>query len=270
MEEIKPQYDWLETTQTLPSASQTKHGQAVRLQLVKKRTRRFYGRQTDPQLYVCKVIACGAGTNYFARNAAREYNILKKLRHPHILAYADFAYTYSRDFIGVSRLYTKFCANGDLGLFLPKRRKAGQFTENYAWGVALQVSSALVYLHYGATLLLDRDKGYSKLELAEWRYNFKSEKKHYVYLHRDIKPENSKFRQAKSLLLLIFPVFINRLRQDHIEVQLGDFGLAKELDEDTSHTYVGTRDYIAPVRCLTKDADDMSAINLCAYSGVGM
>lgn len=36
--------------------------------------------------------------------------------------------------------------------------------------------------------------------------------------------------------------------EDHIEVQLGDFGLAKELNKDTSHTYVGTRDYIAPVR----------------------
>jgi serine/threonine protein kinase len=242
MEAIKPQYEWLESTKQLSSISQTRHGQANTLELVQKTTGPIYNRRVDPQLYVCKQIPCGNG--YRARSARREYKILRQLGHPHILAYADFAYISDYK---IAFLYTKYCDEGDLGVFLPGKHKAGQFTENYAWDVALQVSSALVYLHYGVTVLVDKDRGYSKFEISKRRNDSPGESKYQVYLHRDIKPENSTLCQEMYSQSLRCPVFINRLQPDHIEVQLGDFGLAKEFDDQGSHTYVGTRDYIAPV-----------------------
>jgi serine/threonine protein kinase len=166
------------------------------------------------------MIPCPPGSR--ARNAEREYRILKQLQHPYILAYADFEYN---EECRISLLYTKFCTNGDLGLFLPKRRKAGQFTENYAWDVAQQISSALIYLHYGVTILVDKDGSFSNLELAESI----GENRHQIYLHRDVKPENSRSHQAMSSPKLRCPVFIQQLYPNHIKVQLGVLALRRSL-----------------------------------------
>jgi len=43
-----------------------------------------------------------------------------------------------------------------------------------------------------------------------------------------------------------FIVFIYSLIDGYLHVKLGDFGLAKS-DDDTSMTYVGCREYLAPV-----------------------
>jgi serine/threonine protein kinase len=188
METINPQFEWLKSTQELSSTSQTSHGQAVELELVQRRRGPIYNRQIDPQRYVRKKIFCRLG--HGARNAEREYKILRQLHHPHILSYADFEYNSN---YRIASLYTKYCEQGDLGLFLPRKSKAGQFTENYAWDVARQVSSALVYLHYGVTALVDKDGGYSTLELAERLNDSVDENKYQFYLHRDIKPENSRY-----------------------------------------------------------------------------
>ena len=246
METVKSQYKWLKATQKPLLTSQSRPGQAIELDLAQKRITRF-SRQTDPQLYVCKKIFCGTGNR--VRNAEREYKILQRLDHRHILAYADFSYNPNHY---IASLYTKYCEEGDLGLFLPGKPKAGQFTENYARNVALQISSALMYLHHGVTItvMIDKIESYSDLKLAGLLGACLSEDKSQVFLHRDIKPGNSKSYREVSSQWLKFLVFIRRLLPNYIEVQLGDFGLAKEFDEEASDTYVGTVDYIAPVRFL--------------------
>lgn len=189
MDTIKSQYEWVASETKLSSTSQGCHGQANSLDLVHKRTRSLfgYGPKIDPQLYVCKKIFCG--TLHRARNAEREYQILKQLQHPHILAYADFAYMSQHS---IATLYTEYCSNGDLGLFLPGKRMTQKFTEQYALDVARQISLALVYLHDGVTVLIDKDGVYSKLELAERCNDLMGENRWSIYVHRDIKPENSK------------------------------------------------------------------------------
>ena len=189
METVKSEYHWVKSSGQRLSSSQTLHGQAALIDVVQKRRAGGFllAQQLDPQLYVCKRISCGNNTGRQARNARREYNILKKLQHPFILTYADFEY--NSDWC-MALLYTEFCADGDLGLFLPKAHMAAQFTERYALDVARQISSALAYLHHGLNILVDQDGGYRKLELAE-RNNSVGGTEYRVIIHRDIKPANS-------------------------------------------------------------------------------
>ena len=190
METVKSEYHWVKSPEQRLSSSQASHGQAALVDVVQKRIGGFFlSQQLDPQLYVCKRISCGNNTSRKARNAQREYNILKKLQHPFILTYADFEY--NSDW-STALLYTEFCASGDLGLFLPNAQMAGQFTEIYAKDVTRQISSALAYLHHGLTILVDRDGSYRKLELAEQRNDSVGGIEYRVVLHRDIKPPNSK------------------------------------------------------------------------------
>ena len=188
METVKPQYKWTKSTQKSLSTSQTRPGQAIALDLVQKKIGPRYNHQIDSQFYVCKKIFCG--TDNRVRNAEREYKILQKLSHRHILTYADFSY--NSDFY-IAFLYIKYCDQGDLDLFLPGKPQVGQFIENYASDVARQISSALVYLHHGVIAFVDKNGGYSDLKLAEKLSDSIAEGKHQVYLHRDIKPGNNKF-----------------------------------------------------------------------------
>jgi serine/threonine protein kinase len=76
-------------------------------------------------------------------------------------------------------------------------------------------------------------------------------------MHRDIKPPKQYETSSAHVLLIspdrVCPVFISYLdsqrRSFHggLVVKLGDFGCAKQLDDDTSISDAGTIRYKAPV-----------------------
>ncbi|ORX97721.1 kinase-like protein [Basidiobolus meristosporus CBS 931.73] len=97
-----------------------------------------------------------------------ELNILKEIRHPHIVRY------YDRQFIqnsGVFYLVMEYCSGGDLRALLNDFiAKDKLIKEEAVWNIFAQTVLALHECH----------QGYSK----------RSNKDHHVILHRDLKPDN--------------------------------------------------------------------------------
>ncbi|KAF1951281.1 hypothetical protein CC80DRAFT_597440 [Byssothecium circinans] len=88
-----------------------------------------------------------------------------------------------------------------------------------------QITSALMFIHYGIRITIDKQGCIKDVEMSE----------HPTLIHRDIKPQN---------------IFISYLDFDNpsdgeIHVKLGDFSCAKQLNDISSMTITGTVGYQA-------------------------
>lgn len=114
-----------------------------------------------------------------------ELNILKELRHPHIVQY------YEREHLKATQdlhMYMEYCGNGDLGQVIKDYKRRGeQAPEAFVWSILAQISTALFRCHNGHDA---PDVGENWFGLSKKKeIPIKGQK--YVIIHRDLKPENS-------------------------------------------------------------------------------
>jgi serine/threonine protein kinase len=143
----------------------------------------------EPQLYVSKELV--RNPKFGMKFIKRELEILRFCEHPNILRYEDFSYGGTGLDSKSTRLFTEYCALGDLDQF----RFTGQGGhQRLSFGEELQVfrqlAQALLYTHHGiisfegglrlATAAHVTPRGSTRLHEEEWQ----------TILHRDINPSN--------------------------------------------------------------------------------
>ena len=159
-------------------------------------------RKKDGRMFAWKEMDFGGMSQTEKSQLVSEVNLLRELRHEHIVRYYDRIIDRSTHTLYI---IMEYCEGGDLERFIAKHKKEGKvITEAFVWKVCVQITSALKECH-------SREK------------NGKS------VLHRDLKPAN---------------VFLDSNKN----VKLGDFGLARYLNHETSFakTVVGTPYYMSP------------------------
>jgi NIMA (never in mitosis gene a)-related kinase 2 len=122
-------------------------------------------RRSDGRILVWKELNYGSMSDKEKQLVVSEVNILRELRHPHILRYYDRIIDKP-----TTKLYviTEFCEGGDLGALVKRyRAKNGRLDEQRIWKYFAQITMALTACHRRM------EKGKNK-----------------PILHRDIKPAN--------------------------------------------------------------------------------
>lgn len=154
-----------------------------------------------------------------------EFRILKSLVHPNIVRYLHHDHDPESQEV---HLYMEYCGGGDLSQVI-RRLKAEDtyFPEYKVWDVLTQLCLALYRCHYNKNA-----PALPASILAPIPSRDSDETPRTFVLHRDIKPEN---------------IFLDS-SGPHLNVKLGDFGLAKMLDLENplATTYVGTPYYMSP------------------------
>lgn len=186
-------------------------------------------RRNDNKILVWKELDYGKMTEVEKQMLVSEVNLLRELKHPHIVRYYDRIIDRSNTTIYI---VMEFCEGGDLGALIAKHRKEKRFIdEEFIVKIMHQLVEALQECH--------RRKDGAHV------------------LHRDLKPAN---------------VFLD----GNDNVKLGDFGLARVLQHDTSFakTFVGTPYYMSPEQVNKESYNEKSDIwslgclvyELCALS----
>ena len=122
-------------------------------------------RRSDGRVLVWKELNYGSMSDKEKQLVVSEVNILRELRHPHILRYYDRIIDKP-----TTKLYviTEYCEGGDLGKLIKRyRAKSGRIDEQRIWKYFAQIVMALTACHRR------KEKGALK-----------------PILHRDIKPAN--------------------------------------------------------------------------------
>jgi NIMA (never in mitosis gene a)-related kinase len=153
-------------------------------------------------------------------------NILRELRHPHIVRYYDRIIDKA-----ATKLYIvmEYCEGGDLGAVIKKcKREGSAVEEDVVWKVLAQITAALKECHRhreapGAAAAAAAGSGGGAAPAPGQQQRLKP------ILHRDLKPGN---------------IFLDAAQN----VKIGDFGLAKELASESKFAYtnVGTPFYMSP------------------------
>lgn len=266
----KPRYIWHANHGHLPTVG--KFNQAARITLARRQAR-GKNASTEPELYACKwyptaglgeTSSSGSSINGL-RYIQREAATFASINHPHIVRFQDFSYELGG--ARLARLYMEYCPQGDLSQFSNRHGSSNDPRLSYDEGLQVlsQLAQALLYLHHGVFRSDD------VLKLAKLDFNvFKTEDslrsvnaifKEFdsaqndtewrTILHRDVKPANGMSMMTAMYwrtLLTWRQVFVSERSVGEIRVKLGDFGLAK-FETEGSNSYVGSRDYFAPVRC---------------------
>lgn len=115
----------------------------------------------------------------------REYQILRKLRHPHIVRYVDFEQKLKNGTLKTA-LYMEYCQGGDLTQYTMAGKEV---SKDEFWQIFVQLASALLYCHTGWR----EDESGNLYKDDDWSQ---------AVLHRDVKPSNGMFRRF---------VFLNHL-----------------------------------------------------------
>ncbi|XP_078343874.1 serine/threonine-protein kinase Nek2-like isoform X2 [Oculina patagonica] len=172
-------------------------------------------RRSDNKILVWKELDYGKMTEVEKQMLVSEVNLLRELKHPHIVRYYDRIIDRSNTTIYI---VMEFCEGGDLGALIAKHRKEKRYIEEeFVVKIMYQLVEALQECH--------RRKDGAHV------------------LHRDLKPAN---------------VFLD----SNDNVKLGDFGLARVLQHDTSFakTFVGTPYYMSPEQVNKQSYNEKSDI----------
>lgn len=162
-----------------------------------------------------------------------EWQILFKLRHPHIVRYIDSDEDpIHNEFL----LYMEYCDRGDveschriqLKDLKARENKRYGFVEDETrsnmrplsgieiWGMIWQMASALAYLHYGFSIKRENGRYGASVE-GQWAY----------IIHRDVKPANSEyFGHLSTVELIINIVVMHGTEKDRFLFKLCDLGIA--------------------------------------------
>lgn len=179
-------------------------------------------RLSDGQILVRKEISYKSMNNKERMQLLAETRILRSLVHPNVVQYIDHRHS-NEDHMMF--LYMEYCGGGDLAEVIRQCRSQNvRVPENTVWSIFCQLILALYRCHYNEDPPAARQLFSTSTEEIQPPPN-----PSIVILHRDIKPDN---------------VFL----EDGYSVKLGDFGLAKILDQDhfLANTYVGTPYYMSP------------------------
>lgn len=199
-------------------------------------------RITDGQILARKEISYRRMTPKEKEQLIAEFRILKGLHHTNIVGYLHHEHLPDKHLV---HLYMDYCGGGDLaGLIQQCKESDERVPERIVWSIFTQLLLALYRCHFGQdappltdlfTTQGDEDEVYPSN----------------VILHRDIKPDN---------------IFLDG---DHC-VKLGDFGLAKMLDQShmMANTYVGTPYYMSPevlLNDVSSPASDIWSLGCVIY-----
>ncbi|RLN59537.1 hypothetical protein BBJ28_00021040 [Nothophytophthora sp. Chile5] len=180
------------------------------------------------------------------RKADRKVNILRELRHPHIVRYLDRVIDKQ-----ATKIYIvmEYCEGGDLGQFIKRKKREGSYIEEgFIWHIFTHIFLALKECH--------RHREGNAIR---------------PILHRDIKPGNIFLDSNVRLSPCVFRAIELRVlmltdceRRWYLQnnAKLGDFGLAKELSSESrfAQTNVGTPYYMSPEMVNEMTYDDRSDI----------
>ena len=224
---------------------------------VVRRRDRTKGAARSKELYACKYYAVSQlGTQHkisAPKYIYREWQMLRRIEHPNILRYEDFAYG-PEGGLKVAKLYTEYCPKGDLSQFeIDKAPKEKHLQPGEVAQVFHQLAQALLYLQHGI------HKSGPILEPAKAVRTVEHEPESpsdawLAIIHRDIKPQNGMSIcnfEHRNVVLNDATVFVSERCRDRITVKLGDFGIATHDSDGRTQTYVGTNLYFAPVSRLT-------------------
>jgi serine/threonine protein kinase len=139
----------------------------------------------DSQLFVRKLYLLGnvsTGPNIQAEKyLRREYDILRKINHPHIVRCADLEVIHSSAEGIKAYLYMPYCVFGDLSCYTSAWQKAWAsrvtLSTNQFWQIFRQLASALLYCQTGVLAYGEKNFAIGR----EWSRPI---------FHRDIKPGN--------------------------------------------------------------------------------
>jgi serine/threonine protein kinase len=185
---------WLWDEVSLAKAFVKKGANNAGLTLCQRRARKK-GSKSEPQLYVSK----GLMSNPYVgmKNVKRELEILRFCEHPNILRYVDFSYGGTGLDSRPTRLFTEYCALGDLDQFNIQKGNGKRLSFEEGLQIFRQLAQALLYIHHGifssegeprlAAAARIARRGSTKLHEEDWQ----------TILHRDIKPANG---QLQTLL----------------------------------------------------------------------
>jgi serine/threonine protein kinase len=151
--------------------------------------------QFDPKLYIRKLLTKKPvhGTKYIKR----ELEMLRSCDHRNILRFEDFSYSPRSWKEPFAKLYTEYCAKGDLEQFtVSGKRPNWQLSNGKGFQVFSQIAQALLYIHHGIELTWEGlpcmarihtdQSSRGNLRNGEWE----------TILHRDIKPGNSESQNS--------------------------------------------------------------------------
>ncbi|GAB1525026.1 hypothetical protein RhiTH_008183 [Rhizoctonia solani] len=164
-------------------------------------------RKADGALFARKELNFERMTERDRKQIVAEVNILKDLKHDHIVRYHD---RYVDRDNGILYILMEYCGGGDLsGAIKQMRRQNKHITEDTVWSYFAQILLALHHCHFPNS------------KASTEGSNLVPPRPTQQILHRDLKPEN---------------VFLDLEGY----VKLGDFGLAKQIGYATfTQTYVG-------------------------------
>ncbi|KAH0029652.1 hypothetical protein KCU78_g3276, partial [Aureobasidium melanogenum] len=174
-------------------------------------------RRDDMKVLAEKVIDVELEDNQPDRpDPRRECKILSELSHPNIASFIDVDYRKNE-----LRLYMEFYKHQSLDHLKTRcKAKNKELAEPYVWSILYQLSSALVYCHYGIFATATDGEQLPPPVRTQ------------TVLHRDIKPAN---------------VFLASDSETALDaIKLGDFGIGVVIEDKTPHTYVGTPVYLPP------------------------
>jgi len=185
-------------------------------------------RKSSDEILVWKELSYGVMSDKGKQMLCDEVNILRDLNHPNIVQFVDRIIDHEDRKIYIVQEY---CNGGDLASYIKLKKEKvpkGKISETFVWSVTAEIASALQHCHNHF-----KQRGHG---LAAKRR----------ILHRDLKPGN---------------VFLVKRRGTY-SVKLGDFGLAKSLDESSvfAQTHVGTPYYMSPEQIQSKSYNEKSDI----------
>lgn len=184
--EASASYKFIRDLQTGPT------GQAIDVELVERVPAGPFKRlSSEPRPQFVRKVYPSTTLAEASKYLQSEYRILRELRHPNIVQYADFEQKQNKKGKWQASLYIEYCCGGDLSSYTSKpQRSSKSLSEKQFWQIFYQLASALLYCQTGVRVDEDLDVTVDRT----WTRSV---------LHRDIKPSNGKYSSSRSLYMYL-------------------------------------------------------------------